>query len=160
MSSKKIIIALLSIAGAGIAYYALSPLFRNIKRDDPLPVNVNVKEEQDRMPGEESVLPDTLLAANIQGTPAHPASGTVRVVEADGKRYLRYENFKTINGPDLFVYLSGDLEAKTYVNLGELRATEGNVNYEIPKDIDLDVYPYALVWCQQFSVLFNSAKIR
>ncbi len=81
-------------------------------------------------------------------------------MEADGKRYLRYENFKTINGPDLFVYLSGDLEAKTYVNLGELRATEGNVNYEIPKDIDLDVYPYALVWCQQFSVLFNSAKIR
>src|SRR3989344_9303938 len=101
--------------------------------------------------------PTSAAPAPVIGTPLHPASGTARVVEAEsGKHYLRYENFKTINGPDLFVYLAKDLDATEFVNLGELRGTEGNINYEIPAGVNLTEYPYALTWCRQFSVLFNS----
>jgi len=104
--------------------------------------------------------PTSAAPAPVIGTPLHPASGTARVVEAEsGKHYLRYENFKTINGPDLFVYLAKDLDATEFVNLGELRGTEGNINYEIPAGVNLTEYPYALTWCRQFSVLFNSAKL-
>ena len=94
-------------------------------------------------------------------TPLPPASGTARILETgEGRKYLRYDNFKTINGPDLFVYLAKNLDAKEFVNLGELRGTEGNINYEIPAGVNLAEYPYALVWCRQFSVLFNSAKLQ
>lgn len=126
------------------AYYAISPLFRNIKLDEQAPLSQEKRE---------------IVLAPIMGTSGHPASGTARVVHGDDASYLRYENFKTINGPDLYVYLATDLDAKDFVNLGELKATEGNVNYEIPVGVDLNKYHYALVWCEQFGVLFNYADI-
>ena len=98
-------------------------------------------------------------AAPVIGTVGHPAEGSAFIVESEGKRYVRYENFKTINGPDLYVYLAKTPDAKEVVSLGLLRATEGNVNYEIPDGVDPKDYPYALVWCKQFGVLFNSAKL-
>ena len=150
MNLKKISIGIISIVILAVAYYGISPLFRNIKADEPLPGSA-MKETS--MQSRESAL------AQIQGTAGHPTSGTVRVVEADGKKYIRYENLKTINGPDIYVYLAKDLTAKEYVNLGKVKATEGNVNYEIPEGTNLTDYPYAMIWCQQFGVLFNSAKI-
>ena len=102
--------------------------------------------------------PQTVLA-EVTGTAGHPASGTVRVIEADGKRYVRYENFKTINGPDLYVYLAKDLDAKEFVDLGKVKATEGNINYEIPTGIDTSEYHYVLTWCKAFGVLFNHADL-
>jgi hypothetical protein len=51
------------------------------------------------------------------------------------------------------------LEAKDFVNIGEVKATEGNVNYEIPQGVNPDEYKYVMVWCKQFGVLFNYAEI-
>ena len=146
MDFKKVIIGIVAIIIVGVAYYGLSPLFHNPKANDPLPIA-------------ESSEIRTTSPASLQGTTGHPASGTVRVVEADGKKYLRYENLKTINGPDIYVYLAKDLTAKEYVSLGKVKATEGNVNYEIPEGTNITDYPYAMIWCQQFGVLFNSAKV-
>lgn len=134
--------ALVLVAILAFAYYAISPLFRNIKADDAAPSS-----------GVQS------RSAQVIGTTGHPASGTVRIVEAEGKAYVRYENFKTINGPDIYVYLSKDLDANEYVNLGRVRATEGNINYEIPVGTNVADYKYVLTWCKQFGVLFNSADI-
>ncbi|OGI14384.1 MAG: hypothetical protein A2878_00640 [Candidatus Moranbacteria bacterium RIFCSPHIGHO2_01_FULL_54_31] len=103
---------------------------------------------------------ETGEAVQVTGTPGHPASGTVRIVTADGKRYVRYENFRTINGPDIYIYLSKDIAAKEYIDLGRVKATEGNINYEIPAGTDVAEYPYVLTWCQAFGVLFNSAKVQ
>ena len=136
--------AIVALAIIAFAYYAISPLFRNIKADEQAPVAT----EQNATP-----------PAQVVGTAGHPASGTVRIVQADGKSFVRYENFKTINGPDIYVYLSKDLDAKDFVNLGRVRATEGNINYEIPSDVNIADYKYVLTWCKTFSVLFNSADI-
>ena len=133
-----------TVAIIAFAYYAISPLFRNIRVDEQAPV------------AQKEV---STVSAPIVDTVGHPASGTVRVVRGDTASYIRYENFKTINGPDLYVYFATDLEAKEFVNLGLLKATEGNVNYEIPTGVDLQKYHYVLVWCKQFSVLFNYADI-
>ena len=150
MSIKR---ALLIIVGLGIlafAYYAISPLFRNIKANDALPTSTStIGQTQDI----------STSAAEVTGTAGHPASGTARVVQTGGKTYLRYENFKTINGPDIYVYLAKDLGAKNFVSLGQVRATEGNINYEIPAGVNPSDYPYVLTWCKTFGVLFNSAKI-
>ena len=123
---RKIIYILGIVVGIGalaFAYYAVSPLFRNIKVDEPLP--------EGKLETEQTFL------AQVVGTTLHPASGTVRIVETDGRNYIRYENFKTINGPDIYVYLAKDLDAKDFVNLGKVKATEGNINYEIPDGINV-----------------------
>jgi hypothetical protein len=144
---------IIALGGFWFAYYAIPPLFKSVRVDEVAPQipdaeNVqNVRSEQQ------------VISASVIGTTGHPASGTVRVIEADGKNYIRYENFKTINGPDLYVYLAKDLDAKEYVSLGTLRATEGNVNYEIPQDVNFEEYQYVMTWCRQFSALFNYADI-
>lgn len=136
-------VCVIALGALWFAYYAISPLFIGIKVDEALP-------------GADQPLTDT---TPVIGTVGHPASGTARIVDAEGRRYVRYENFKTLNGPDLFVYLAKDLDAKEFVDLGVLRATEGNVNYEIPQGVDLTEYRYVLTWCKQFGVLFNYADL-
>jgi len=131
-----------------VAYYGLSPLFIDIVFDEEFPGMENAESPT-----------QTLATASIVDTPTHPAEGSAKIVRVADAHYLRYEDFKTLNGPDLYVYLAKDIEAKEFVDLGELRATEGNVNYEIPAGVNPEEYPYALIWCKQFGVLFNSAKL-
>jgi peptide methionine sulfoxide reductase msrA/msrB len=92
-------------------------------------------------------------------TPSHPGGGAVAVYEIAGARTLRLSEFTTTAGPDLFVYLSRDTEATEFVNLGELRALAGDLNYEVPGGVEFTEYPYVLIWCKRFGVLFMSAKL-
>lgn len=143
----------------GFGYWTLSPLWRIVIANDPLPTTANnqvTKEVSSTQPTEQR----KATFASVLGTPGHSASGTARVVEVDGVMYLRYENFHTINGPDLFVYLATDTQATEFVNLGALKATDGNVNYVIPAGTDISKYTHALVWCKAFGVLFNFAVLQ
>lgn len=158
MKIKYILFIIIGIAVLGVTYYGISPLFRNIELNEVDPSLIEPSKARPT-PKTEIPAPGTILSAPVMGTLGHPASGAARIVESNEKTYLRYENFKTINGPDLFVYLSKDMRASEFVNLGQLKATEGNVNYEIPAGINIKDYPYALVWCRAFSVLFNSADL-
>lgn len=92
-------------------------------------------------------------------TPGHPGGGAVTVYEMAGERTLRLSEFTTTAGPDLFVYLSRDTEATEFVNLGELRAVAGDLNYEVPAGVAIAEYPYVLIWCKRFGVLFMSAQL-
>jgi peptide methionine sulfoxide reductase msrA/msrB len=130
-------------------YYALSPLFFTTYIDEEVPEPALVGGSAE----------EPAAYSEVVGTPGHPATGTVRILDTKEGKVLRYENFKTINGPDLFVYLSSDENATDVIDLGALKATEGNQNYEIPAEADLAKYPYVLVWCKQFGVLFNAARI-
>lgn len=154
------------VAVGAFAYWTISPFFINIKVDEALPMAAS-QDSAGQMASEALMgeampaagAPTATVAAQIVGTPGHPASGSARLVESGGTTYVRYENFKTLNGPDLYVYLAKDQEAKEFVSLGRLKATEGNINYEVPAGVDAKEYPYVLVWCKAFGVLFNSAHI-
>ena len=90
----------------------------------------------------------------------HNAEGLTRTIQLDDKsQILRLEDFKSTNGPDLYVYLSTDKEATDFVNLGRLKANIGNQNYDIPQGTDLEKYSNVLIWCKSFSVLFGSAEL-
>ena len=167
IQKNHILIALIVSVVAGVAWYAFSPLLRNKVVNDVLPESAPVVS-----PGEEirpiaaresdpnqDAAPLISAPVSIVDTPAHPASGVVRIVRSANETIVRYENYKTINGPDVRVYLAKDLEAKEYVDLGPLKGTEGNINYTVPKDVDISQYRYALTWCEDFSVLFNSADL-
>ncbi len=91
----------------------------------------------------------------------HTVSGTVKLVadKTDAKKkYLSFENFKTEAGPDLYVYLAEDKTAKGYVTVVKLDKT-GTFVLDVPTNADLSKQKYVLIWCQQFTVLFGSAKL-
>jgi len=94
------------------------------------------------------------------GDGIHDAQGDAYTIPLeDGSNVLRLENFQSTNGPDLFVYLATDENASEFINLGVLKANNGNQNYEIPDDTDLEKYNKVLIWCKSFSVLFGSAEL-
>ena len=98
---------------------------------------------------------------------SHPTRGQVEVLgDGTGQRFLRFEDFRTDNGPDLNVYLSAappDVPAgqftDDYVDLGDLKGNVGAQNYEIPQELDLDRYSTVVIWCVRFSVAFGAAEL-
>ena len=94
------------------------------------------------------------------GDGIHDAQGVARVLPLEGgSQILRLEDFRSTNGPDLYVYLATDRHASEFINLGELKANRGNQNYQIPDDADLEEYNQVLIWCKAFSVLFGNAEL-
>ena len=94
------------------------------------------------------------------GDGIHDAQGDAYTIPLEnGSNVLRLENFKSTNGPDLYVYLSTDKHASEFINLGELKANSGNQNYQIPDDVDLEKYNQVLIWCKAFGVLFGNAEL-
>jgi len=90
----------------------------------------------------------------------HFARGRVLVIEvAPGQYVLRVEDFSVRNGPDLYIMLSpaADGYQDGAVKLGRLKATDGAFNYEIPPGTNLETFKSAVIWCEQFAVLFGTA---
>ena len=91
---------------------------------------------------------------------AHHVEGKALLIENEGKKIVRFEDFDTINGPALYIYLSSDLGDDDFVDLGPIKATKGNINYEIPEGVDTEKYNKVLIWCRPFSVLFSYAELK
>ncbi len=106
-----------------------------------------------------------LRQGTLKGADAfHFGSGSVRLLRAaDGRQLLRFEEYAVRNGPDLFVYLTpdvaGDVGASGAINLGVIRATQGNVNYELPAGVDASAFRSAVIWCRSFAVTFAVAVL-
>jgi hypothetical protein len=95
------------------------------------------------------------------GDGIHNAEGTAKVIPLqDDSNILRLEDLRVTNGPDLYVYLATDKSASDFVNVGKLKANNGNQNYDIPTETDLTKYDTVLIWCRPFSVLFGSAELQ
>ena len=98
---------------------------------------------------------------------AHETAGTASVHDLGGRRLLRLTGFSTSNGPDVRVFLvaandATDDETVTragFVELGKLKGTQGDQNYEIPADVDLDKYRAVTIWCHRFNVNFGTAPL-
>ena len=98
---------------------------------------------------------------------SHPTEGSALVLgDGSGQRFLRLEDFRTDNGPDLNVYLSAappDAPAGAFdddfVDLGDLKGNVGSQNYEIPVGLDLDHYSTVAIWCVRFGVVFGAADL-
>lgn len=94
------------------------------------------------------------------GDGIHNAEGIAKIIPLqDGTNILRLENLRVTNGPDLYAYLSPDISSSNFVNVGKLKANNGNQNYDIPAATDLSKYDTILIWCRPFSVLFGSAEL-
>ncbi|MFS1516318.1 DM13 domain-containing protein [Bacillus sp. SCS-151] len=90
----------------------------------------------------------------------HNISGNAFTVTADGKMYIRFEQFSVTNGPDLKVYLTKEGQPTSEgIDLGKLKGNQGDQNYEIPEGVDLSEYNKVVVWCRAFDVDFGYAML-
>jgi hypothetical protein len=107
--------------------------------------------------------PRTLASGTFKGADSfHFGRGAVQLIEsAPGAFIVRFEGFSVRNGPDLYVYLSPNADgyARSSIELGRLKATDGSFNYAVPPETDLAQVRSVVIWCKQFSVLFASAGL-
>ena len=94
----------------------------------------------------------------------HTGEGGVRIIRTpQGGHIVRFENFSVRNGPDLFVYVTpdpeGDTEADGAENISPLRATSGDVSYDIPPAVDAKAIRAVVIYCKQFRITFATAKL-
>jgi hypothetical protein len=99
----------------------------------------------------------------------HWAEGSASIYQLpNGSRFLRFEDFRAANGPDLHVILSAGEEPRSReevergglnLDLGPLKGNIGSQNYEIPTEIDLSLYNSVVIYCLPFHVVFSTASI-
>ena len=111
---------------------------------------------------------DRVLAEGDFEDAEHGTDGVARILElADGRRFVRLEGLATSDGPDLHVWITdqpsggewGSYDDGRYVRLGELKANNGNQNYEIPAKADLGGLASVVIWCDRFNVAFGTAPV-
>ncbi len=111
------------------------------------------------------VKPGLTLSGNFNNVGAEPVAGKAALGKTgDGKAVLRLENFKAANGPDLFVYLTKEAnptsaQVKNGFEVGKLKATQGNLNYDLDGSFDLSQYKSVVVYCKSFSAVFGFANL-
>ncbi len=152
---KKIITAIIVLVLLGVFWYVVFPTFKKVHLDEPAPIIVSINKD--------GVKSEALgIVTKVDMVPsAHDVKGTLSLIEgADRNLYLRFEDFEIINGPDLRVYMSKDLEAHSFIDLGPLKATEGNFNSLIPDTVHIEEYSKVLIWCKGFETLFSYADLK
>ncbi|OYU68229.1 MAG: hypothetical protein CFE22_00690 [Cytophagaceae bacterium BCCC1] len=88
------------------------------------------------------------------------ASGKVSIFTNGTVSQVAFENIMVENGPNLYVYLSQEIDPKSYVDLGLLRSTKGNQVYDVPKAVKASDYKYLLIYCKRFSYLYGVAELK
>lgn len=143
--------------------YALLPFFlllffASCQKDEPL---------EEELPTSNGTVMDSTINDSTKMTRladfedrVHPTSGEARILKINDSYFLELKDFKTDSGPALKVYLSQEENPKNFIDLGDLKATSGTFNYEIPANVNVDEYPLTLIWCERFSVLFGSANFQ
>ncbi len=148
-------IGLVILVLAGVAaYWLISPLFINRE------VQEGIEDIAPLQSGEQA--PEQLSSGTfVDADSFHKTSGTAALLKVEGKYYVRFEDdFKTTNGPDLFVYFGKDGKYESSAQLGTLKGNIGSQNYEVPSDINPNEYNEVWIWCRAFSVPFGHAVLQ
>lgn len=167
-------VVLVGVVGLAVGAWLFEPwrLFTSSEVDEAAPSSQPRSSAAPQTPtaeGPETPGADQELARGDFETAEHETSGEAAVLSlADGRRFVRFEELATSDGPDLHVWLTdqpsggdwGSYDDGDFVRLGELKATHGNQNYEIPEDADIDDMTSVVIWCDRFNVAFGTAPIR
>ena len=109
---------------------------------------------------------ELIAMGDLEGSDSfHTASGEVLLVRGpEGDLILRFQDYDVRNGPDLFIYLTpdpdGDVHVDGAIELSEIKATSGFVNYDVPADADAESFRAAVIYCKAFSVTFAVAQFQ
>lgn len=167
------VVALVCSLGLVVGLWAFEPwrLFTHSEIDEAVPAATPAAPSGPGTPAltSEPDVGPTVLSQGEFVDGEHGTEGSAQVLElADGRRFLRLVGLHTSDGPDLHVWLSDagaggnwrKYDDGEYLRLGELKATDGNQNYPIPRSADLSRMRSAVIWCDRFNVAFGTAPVR
>ncbi len=158
------------LAGAaGLYWFQPWRLFTDSTIDEALPSAVapTSPAASDSAPSPQNVR----LATGTIISHEHESHGSVRLIRlADGRVQLTLEGLATSDGPDLHVWLTDQpvidgrdgwfvFDDGRYVELGPLKANNGNQIYDVPHGTDLDGLMSVTIWCKRFAVSFGAAQL-
>jgi hypothetical protein len=160
--------AALALTAFVLVWFQPQKLFIDDRVDEGLPVAPAATAPGESAPATAAPEPmlRTLSLAPFRSH-EHATEGRARVIDVPGdRRYVRFERFRTSNGPLLRVYLSaaraggpdGAFDDR-FVDLGALKGNIGAQNYAIPARADLRDFRSVVVWCKRFSVPFAAAPV-
>ncbi len=185
---KKVLIGIMAVAVLAAGWFFASPLFIDDVVDEDFLTQVSDMSEDERQkmkpqimkaaanapdrPSDES-MPDQspiLLSSGmfVDADAVHKGSGNALLYQlANGEHVVRFEDFRTTNGPALVVYLArhpspasaSDVSDNGFLKLGELKGNVGNQNYPVPEGTDIAEYGSVVIWCELFGVLFSPAPL-
>jgi hypothetical protein len=158
LSRSKWVLVLIGVLALVVVWWAFRPekLFINQKVSEAAPAALSSE-------------PEPLYTGKLEGK-IHQTSGRATIYKnKDGKEYLRFSDFTTSNGPDVHVVLvraedkaleqeivKGDLE---HVELGTLKGNQGDQNYDLPVNVDLNQYQAVAIYCERFHAIFGVARL-
>ncbi len=131
-----------------------------------------IVEVQVDSPLDEPPLPEmasaTVLAQGEFYEVENPGRGVATLYDlGEGRRVLRLEDFETVATADLFVWLSEAVEPQTSkeavdaerVELGPIKSTLGNQNYEIPREVATEDIRSIVIWCEPIRIVYTAAAL-
>lgn len=97
------------------------------------------------------------LFTEISGIKGYDAQGTASVLVAGDQKFLRLEDFGVAGGIDQHVFLTKDGIAETGIDVGPLKATQGDQNYDISA-IDPDEYNVLIIYSKLSNTYYAHAQ--
>ncbi|MCH8813567.1 MAG: DM13 domain-containing protein [Chloroflexi bacterium] len=131
----------------------------------PLPDDGQAARDDLVDPGDDggSASGSVLATGEFMDTTLYSGSGTAKVIQAaDGSLVLRFEDFSVSGGPDLFVIMTTDPDGGSSddgLEIDRLRATDGNINYDIPPGTDVSQYESVIIFCKRLGITFSVATL-
>jgi hypothetical protein len=101
--------------------------------------------------------------------PIHWGRGGVSILQGRNRERLVHlePDFAVGPGPRFHVYLvdrpevasNADFHASKAIDLGRLRAFEGNQVYQVPASVDPAGVGSVVIWCKEFQILISPARL-
>jgi len=136
----------------------MTPEVKSMIMTEAARVTTGVKESMPAM-GNQTI--KVVKSGSIVGVNGHLAEGVAKILSLGRTEYLRFENFKVTNGPDLHVHLtsgsSGNIQNSK--DLGLLKGSEGDQNYFLDSELSTK-YDTVVISSLPFSVLFATGTLR
>ncbi len=93
----------------------------------------------------------------ISGVKGYGAAGEAAVYVSSEMTFLRLQDFGIASGIDQKLYLTKDGTIETGIEIGALKASQGDQNYNI-SGIDHDVYNTLIIYSKPFEMYYGYAK--
>ena len=111
---------------------------------------------------------DEVLARGAFHSVSHRGKGNVAIVRRNGELILQITDFRTYYRPGLAVLLidAGDAFENETVRsvekhlVGPLKSDEGDMEYTLPPDLDLDRFRAVTIWSERYEVNFTTAPLQ
>jgi hypothetical protein len=93
----------------------------------------------------------------VSGIKGYDASGEAAIYVSGTMTFLRLQEFGVASGIDQKLYLTKDGTIDTGMEIGPLKASQGEQNYDI-SGIDHDAYNTLIIYSKPFDLYYGYAK--